>query len=77
MEKAMYSLRARDFAKGILVAIGAAVFASLAAWLNTPGFEFGAFDWGELLRVALSAVVAYLAKNYFSDSQGRFLGRIG
>lgn len=72
----LFSLKLRDFGKGLLIALGAAVFTSLAAALNTPGFDFSAFDFGELLRVALAAGMAYIVKNYFSDENGRLMGKI-
>ena len=73
----MFTLNSKDFLKGLIVAVMAAVFATLAQWLNAPGFEFTSFNWGELLKIAIAAGTSYLGKNLFSDSDGKVLGSIG
>lgn len=73
----LFTLNSKDFVKGLTVAVLAAVFTTVAQWLNAPGFDFATFDWGELGKVAAAATMAYLAKNFFSDKDGRVLGRLG
>ena len=65
-----------DFIKGLFVSVLAALFTSLAASLNTPGFEFSALDWGQLLKAAEIAFVSYMSKNLFTDSNGKIGGLI-
>lgn len=69
-----------DLGRGFITA----VFAALVAWLygvvNAPDFSIDAFlsvDWAEVLKIAVSAGVAYLAKNLFTDKAGRVFGKIG
>lgn len=73
----MFKLNAKDFAKGAVVAIVTAVIVFLGQRVNVPGFDFLTFDWSSLISVAVSAFLAYLAKNYFSDDQGKVFGKIG
>lgn len=74
MQSAFFKLTGSDFFKGLVVAVLGAVFATLAQWFDVPGFDFGTFQWGELLRIGLSAAVAYLAKNLLSTKDGKFMG---
>ena len=60
----------KDISKGILLAVLTAVYPSVQSFLNG-----GAFDWQEVGKFALSAFLAYLAKNLLS-SEGKFLGKI-
>ena len=68
------SLNSADFIKGLIVAVGAAVFTWLAQALNAPGFDFGSMDWGMVVKVAGIAVMSYLAKNLGTDDEGKVLG---
>ena len=70
----LFRLSAQDFTKGVFVAVGAAVFTSLGAAMNVPGFSFSAFDWGQLLQVAFASFLGYTSKNLLSDEKGKILG---
>ena len=65
----------RDIGKGLIVAILAAIVASLSAALNISGFDFATFDWGNLAKIGFTAGISYLVKNFFS-ADGKFLGAI-
>lgn len=71
------SLNKNDFVRGLIVAILAAVVAKLGEVLNVPGFDFVQYDWTTLVSVAVTAALAYLAKNFGSDNSGKFAGKIG
>lgn len=73
----LFSLGKSDFIKGLIVAILAPTLTTLASILNTPGFTFDTLDWFSLLKIGFIAGLSYLAKNFFSDSNGKVLGRIG
>ena len=70
----MFSLNAKDFFKGLLVAILAGVVTWLLQVIGIPGFSVNSIQWGEILRVAIEAGLAYIAKNYLSNNQGQFAG---
>lgn len=72
----MFSLNVQDLAKGLIVAVIAAVVTTLANAMNVPGFDFETFNWSTLLSVAVSAGIGYLSKNFLSDSSGKFGGVI-
>lgn len=73
----MLKLDTKDFIKGLAVAVLAAVFTTLAQWLNAPGFDFATFNWSELLKISIAATAAYLGKNLLSDDKGKIMGSIG
>lgn len=54
-----------DFGKGLIVAIGAAVFNCIS-----EQFMVATHDWKRCLMVGLSALFAYLAKQLFTNSKG-------
>ena len=61
----------RDFAKGGLLAILTAVYPAVQGFLSG-----GVFDWKEVLKFSLSALLAYLCKNALTDKEGKLLGKI-
>lgn len=73
----MWKLKAADFAKGLITAALAAVVAALAQAMSVPGFDFATFDWNILWQVGVASGFAYLAKNFFSDEEGKFGGVVG
>ena len=72
----MFSLASNDFVKGAAVAVLAAVFTYLASMFSTPNFDLFAIDWVYIGKVALTAFIAYIAKNFVSDKEGRIAGII-
>lgn len=74
MNSDLFKLNITDLAKGLLVAVLAAVVTTLGHALNAPGFDFATYDWSTLMSVAMTAALAYLSKNFLSDSNGKFGG---
>lgn len=74
MNSPQYSLNFKDLAKGLLVAVFAAIIASIGQALNAPGFDFATFNYSQLLSVALTAGIGYLTKNFLTDSSGKIAG---
>jgi uncharacterized PurR-regulated membrane protein YhhQ (DUF165 family) len=73
MNSTLFTINARDFAKGLIVAILAAVLTYIAQLINVPGFSFAGVDWSEIARIAVASGVAYIIKNFLSDN-GKILG---
>lgn len=61
-----------DFSKGIIVAILTAVLTYIANALQVSGLNL---DFSQVLSIAITAGISYLAKNLLTDSEGKVLGR--
>ena len=70
----LFTLTSNDYAKGLVVAVLAAVLTWLAQVVGAPGFDFATFSYAEIVRVALVAALAYLGKNFSTDNQGKVMG---
>ena len=77
MPSNLFRLGQSDFIKGVVVAVAAALFTYLASALNAPGFSFASLDWAYIMKIAVTAFVGYVGKNFLSDSQGKVFGKIG
>lgn len=75
MNSFLLALNTQDFYKGMIVAILTPIVAEVLTVLQqvSQGAPI-AIDFGILLKLALSGGIAYITKNYFSDSNGNFLG---
>lgn len=76
MNSKLFRLNPKDLGKGLIVAVLAALFAYLASLMEVPGFSLDTLDWAVLLKVAITAALGYLGKNFVSDSEGKVLGKI-
>jgi len=61
-----YTLDLQDAAKGLIMAIGAAVFALIAESVQKGQFTF---DLTAIWHTAVAATVAYLGKNFFTPAK--------
>ncbi len=68
----IFTLNWRDFAKGLVMAVLAAVLFFLEDAIKSGS----AIDWNLVLRVAYSTGLTYLLKNYFTDQQGKLFGKL-
>lgn len=85
----MFRLNIKDIAKGLVTAVFSAVAVAVLGFLHqlflTPDFDFFAACWScigsELLSLSISVAgasfIGYIGKNFFSNSGGKFLGKIG
>lgn len=73
MNSSFLKLNWSDFSKGIIVAILTAVLTYIANALQVSGLNL---DFGQVLSIAITAGISYLAKNLLTDSENKFLGRI-
>lgn len=72
----LFKLNLKDFGKGLVVAVIAALLGALQQALETQGLNLASFDWAEILNVVEAAFLAYITKNLLSDSEGKVLGKI-
>lgn len=61
-----FTLKWRDFLRGLILAVLASVVTIIQESLETGEFSL---DWNRIGIVALSAATAYLVKNYFEPSK--------
>jgi hypothetical protein len=80
MSKGFFSLNWRDLGRGAIVAIISGIALPVLAIFQTPGFDVANVNWTGVLALALNggiaALAGYLSKNLFSDSAGRFAGKV-
>lgn len=74
MQSAFLTLSKNDFVRGLVVAVISAVLTTILQWLDVPGFQYADFQWGLLLKVAITAGIAYIGKNALTTKQGDFMG---
>lgn len=70
-------LNFKDLGKGLSVAVIVALLGALQQAVSGHGFDFASFDWAGIMKAVELAFTGYVAKNLFSNEQGKFLGRIG
>lgn len=79
MYSKFFSVDKSDLGKGFLTAAFAGVIIVVANLVRVDGFSVFHVNWLQLLDNCLSAGVAagmgYLIKNFFTDSEGTFLGK--
>jgi hypothetical protein len=64
------SLNALDFVKGLITAVFGAIAGIIIPIVQSGSF---AIDWMLVLKVAITAILGYLSKNLFTNSDGQFL----
>jgi hypothetical protein len=64
-----FSLGWKDAIKGLIMAVGGAVFAVIESSVSTGNFHL---DWPYIGKIAGAAAVVYLGKNLFTNSQDQF-----
>lgn len=72
MRSKFFALNWRDFLKGLIVAVLTAVFAVVAGLIQT-GELFSKESLPVIGVAALTALLAYLSKNLFTNSSGEIL----
>lgn len=81
MNTKLFSIDGKDVAKALVMAVLSGALLPVLAAVQTPGFDFATVDWSGLLNLAMNGAVlgfvSYITKNFFSDSDGKVLGRIG
>lgn len=62
---AQFTLNLSDFWKGLIMAVGGAVFQIIVDTINSGSLTF---DWSAIGKTALGAIIVYLGKNFFTPS---------
>lgn len=68
----LFSLQTQDFAKGLVVFVLGAVITTLEQVISTGGFS--AINWSAVALVAVNACLAYMVKQFGTNSQGTSFG---
>ena len=59
------SLNIQDFVRGLIMAVGGAVYAVFQSSFSAGVFTI---DWTNIWHIALGAIVVYLGKNFFTPA---------
>jgi predicted membrane channel-forming protein YqfA (hemolysin III family) len=66
----LFSLALPDWFKGIVVAVLASILPIILSTIQAGSLTF---DWATIGKTAAAALIAYLLKNFFTNSQGQLL----
>lgn len=77
MTSELFTVNIQDFSKGAILAVLVALLAAVQQALATNGLDFASFDWAYIVQVSITALIAYILKNYLSDQDGAFAGVVG
>jgi len=69
MNSELFKLAKSDLVKALALIVLMAFYSALS---NAAGWNI---DWNDLLKVVVVGVLAYLTKNFASDSQGKLGGK--
>lgn len=72
-----FAFNARDFAMGLVMAVGSAVLTWLAQQANLPGFTIETLDFQQIITISVITTITYLAKNFSSNEQGQVVTPVG
>lgn len=70
MNSSFFTLNTRDFVKGLFIAVITAVITVVYTTIQTGTLTF---DWKVISTTALSAALAYIMKNLFTNSNDQLL----
>ena len=65
-------LKSIDFWKGLIMAVLSSAFTALVSVIQTAT-DFKTFNWQMVVLSGVGGFVAYLTKNFFSNSNGEVL----
>ena len=72
----LFKLHAKDFLKGLVVAVLSAVFAALQALIQNNGLSLSGADLKAIASVAVAAALAYLTKQLLTTEENKLAGII-
>ena len=73
MKSKFLSLATNDFVKGLIVSIIAAVLGY--AYQVYQSNSFTALNWHDIVKIAIGGGLAYLSKNFITNSNGYILNK--
>lgn len=68
----IFSLKWKDAVKGVIMSFLAAFLMSIYGVINSGGWPTNG-QWQEALKIGATAFVAYILKNFFTNSQDQFM----
>lgn len=68
MKSKLFKLAINDFTKGLIVSIFAALLSY--AYQVTQSGDFSAFNFHDIIKLSVGALIAYLSKNLLTNSKG-------
>ena len=68
----LFNLNLRDVIKGLVMTVLAAVLASIYQAVTNNA----SVDWNQVLQIAFSTGLGYLIKNFFTDENGKLMGKL-
>ena len=71
MQSKLFQLNISDLSRGLVVAIITAILTALITMINENGLMFSAGDFTLILQTAISAGIAYLLKNFSTNSDNQ------
>ncbi len=76
----MFKLGSHDAFKGAVTAVFTAIVVMLYGLVTQGDFNIFTADWGrivnDMFNVGIAAFLGYISKNFLSDSEGNFLGKV-
>jgi hypothetical protein len=72
MKSPFLNLNTADFIKGLIMAVLSSVITIVYQTVELGSFTF---DWKAIGTMALTTAIAYIMKNLFTNSQGKFFGK--
>jgi hypothetical protein len=69
MQSTLFTLNTADFVKGLLMAVLSTVITIVYQTIEAGSLVF---DWKAIGTMALTSALAYIMKNLFTNSQGKF-----
>jgi hypothetical protein len=73
MKSKLYRINWKDLGRGVLIAFATAFFTALAAALAQGGVSFTWAYFNPIVMAGVSALIAYLLKNFSTNSKDKFL----
>ena len=70
MDSKLFTLNWRDLANGLVIAVGGVIL----GMIESGTFDIFSADWTTIGKLALNAAVIYLAKKFFTTSNGTVAG---
>jgi len=72
MNSTLFNLNSTDFLKGLIMAVLSSVITVVYQTVEAGSLVF---DWKAIGTMALTSAIAYIMKNLFTNSTGKFFGK--
>lgn len=72
----MFKLGYKDAIKGVIVSVLSAVVTALLGIIQQNGLAFTSIELKTIATVAVTTFLSYLLKNFLTDENDKFVGKI-